>query len=444
MKLIINNQIVIENPSADVKDYCRNNLIIDNPDYLLAERMGRYLGNIEREIYLYSMNGDSYILPFGCLTDVWKLSKGCEYENKIHTFIGNNLVGNINLYDYQQNALNRLILGKNGVLEAPCGSGKTQIGLALIKKLGGRALWLTHTHKLLEQSLDRAKALFSKGDYGTITKGKICMGKDITFATVQTMREIDPLLYRNAFDIIVVDECHHCVGTPTKVHQFYKVVNNCNARYKYGLSATLTRADNMINCVYAILGKKLHSITEQEVGNKIIKAKHTKVEIDLDYDLMDYCEGDGTINYNSLINMLSNDPRRNQVILDYVNGNYEQGKKQMILCHRVSQVEQLARDIQDMGISVSAISGKVKDAKRNYDADVIIATYSLAKEGLDIPDLDVVHFATPQKDKAIVKQSAGRVERNIVGKEQPIVYDYVDNKIGYCQMCYKKRRAILK
>jgi superfamily II DNA or RNA helicase len=75
---------------------------------------------------------------------------------------------------------------------------------------------------------------------------------------------------------------------------------------------------------------------------------------------------------------------------------------------------------------------------------VIYATYALAKEGLDLPNLTRLILATPQKDFAIVKQSVGRIERNITGKAQPVVYDLVDDNITFCIGMFKKRKKILK
>lgn len=445
MKLCIKNNIEIENPSYQLIKYCENNLVVDNPNYIIANRLGHYVGRMEKQLKLYVRNGDKIILPFGCLSSIWAYCKGAQYENKIHTFYGSNMQGNINLYDYQEKALKSLINGKNGVLEAPCGSGKTQIGLQLIKSIGGKALWLTHTKKLLSQSLERAKAYFT-GDFGTITDGKVNIGKDITFATVQTMRALDTSVYANEFDIVIIDECHHCVGTPTKVMQFYQVISNINARYKYGLSATLTRSDNLTKCIYFLIGRKLHTITEREVGSKIIKAKHIKVEWSKKYNIEDYCLPDGMIDFASLTALLSDDEERNEYIISKVIEQYRKGKKQMILCSRINQIDTLARILskEDKDIKVSVITGKVKAKEREYDTDVIIATFALAKEGLDIPSLDCVHFASPQKDKAIVKQSAGRVERNIEGKEQPLIFDYVDTDIDYCLRAYKIRERILK
>lgn len=441
MKITIANDIKIENPNDAIKEYCNKKLTIDNPDYITAERVGRYLGNIEKKIKLYVKNGSSLILPFGCLKDVWKIRGDSSYELKFHSFNGSFMEGHINLYSYQEKALNSLISGKNGVLQAPCGSGKTQIGLQLIKSIGGRALWLTHTKKLLDQSKARCE-LYFKGDFGTITQGQINLGKDITFATVQTMSKIDPSIYKDEFDIVIVDECHHCVGSPTKVMQFYKILTNCNARYKYGLSATLNRADNMICSVFYILGEVLYTIPKSDVGDKIIKAEHCKIDISIKYNMKDYLDTDGTIDTNKLIALLSGDYERNNIIISNVLKMATSEHKQLILCHRVKQAEYLYEELSK-NVSCNLVIGKISDKKRCFDAQVIIATYSLAKEGLDIPELDVLHLATPQKNESTTLQSVGRIERNIEGKGTPVCFDYVDITIPYCLNLYKVRRRIL-
>ena len=443
MELLIKNDIEIVNPTPYVLNWCEENLVIDNPDYIIANRLGRYVGRMEKKLQLYVRNGDRLLVPYGCLKKIWSISKGATFQCLFPIFKGNKMQGHISLYDYQEKALKMLLRGKNGVLEAPCGSGKTQIGLQFIKEVGGKALWLTHTKKLLTQSKERAETYF-EGDFGTITDGKVNIGKDITFATVQTMRALDPKVYANEFDIVVVDECHHCVGTPTKVMQFYQVLTNLNCRYKLGLSATLTRSDKMTKCIFHIIGEKLHTITEQEVGSKIIKAKHVKVEVLEDYPIESYCQPDGMIDFGKMVTLLSQDERRNGIICAQVMHYHKMGKKQLVLCLRLDQIDYLKKLFSQYGLKVNVITGRVKQKERDYGGDVIIATYAIAKEGLDIPLLDVVHFTMPQKDKSIVKQSAGRVERNYVGKPQPLVIDYVDMNIPYCLKAFEVRRRILK
>jgi superfamily II DNA or RNA helicase len=76
----------------------------------------------------------------------------------------------------------------------------------------------------------------------------------------------------------------------------------------------------------------------------------------------------------------------------------------------------------------------MRSGKKRY----LFATYSLAKEGLDIPRLDRLYLTTPQKDYAIVTQSIGRIARTCEGKEDPIAYDYVDPMTNTVK-AFKKR-----
>jgi len=441
MRTRIGNNIKIYEPSADVIKYCNDNLTITNPNYIKAERLGLNMKYMKPTFNIYHKSYDSYILPFGCIAYIYKYISQGTIETNFCDLKPNLMQGNIKLYDYQERALNSLLRCKNGVLKAPCGSGKTNIGLQLIKELGLKALWLTHTRDLLTQSKERCEAYF-KGDFGTITDGKIDIGRDITFATVQTLSKVDPQYYRDEFNVVVVDECHKVVNDPKKVMMFYKVIDNLNCRYKFGLSATTKREDGLEKCMFACLGRQVHEIQESEIGDKIIHALHIREDVNLDYDLLDYVKEDGTIDYNALIDILSNRRERNEQIVENVI-KYA-SRRQLLLVHRVAHANLLNEMLREQGIDSIAITGKIKSSNRDFNHQVIIATYTLAKEGLDIPELEILHLATPQKNNIATKQSAGRVERNIAGKKQPLIIDYVDNNIPYCIGCFKKRKRILK
>ena len=82
---------------------------------------------------------------------------------------------NINLYPYQEEAVKRALSVKNGVVVMPCGAGKTQTALEIIARVGGKALWLTHTYDLLHQSMNRAKSVLNAplASYGMISNGRV-------------------------------------------------------------------------------------------------------------------------------------------------------------------------------------------------------------------------------------------------------------------------------
>lgn len=75
---------------------------------------------------------------------------------------------------------------------------------------------------------------------------------------------------------------------------------------------------------------------------------------------------------------------------------------------------------------------------RNGKKTIMFASYSLAKEGLDIPRLERLFMVSPQKDYAIVTQAIGRIARTYKGKKDPICYDFVDNSI-YFKKSFLKR-----
>ena len=134
------------------------------------------------------------------------------------------------------------------------------MGLEIVARIGGRALWLTHTQDLLNQSMTRAKSVLGNIGQGTITEGKVNCGDGITFATVQTLSKIDLTEHRDYWDVIICDECHHAAGSPTKVTQFYKVLSNLKALYKIGLTATPKRADGLEESMFALLGDIIYEV----------------------------------------------------------------------------------------------------------------------------------------------------------------------------------------
>ena len=105
MKLIIGNEITVINPNAAVIEYCNNVLTLPNPNYVIALRLNKNVRFLDKEIKLYARVGDSFILPYGTLQDIWEIRGACEYELQFHAYHGNNIVGGIKLYDYQERAL---------------------------------------------------------------------------------------------------------------------------------------------------------------------------------------------------------------------------------------------------------------------------------------------------------------------------------------------------
>lgn len=446
MKIIVSNNIRVQDPDEKIKDYAEKSLVIQNPDYTRNERLGYSNYNTPRFLVFYEINGSELILPFGCLTDLFKMYPLNLFENRI--VLGKKVTyrSKIKLFDYQKEVAEKSYLRKNGIIVMPAGSGKTQTALELISKLGLKTLWITHTIDLLNQSYDRAQSNFENVGLGKIANGKINIGTHITFATVQTLKSIDLQEYADEWDCVIVDECHRVCGTPAKAGMFYKVINKLVARYKYGLTATPYRnIKGSEKAMFSLLGKTIIELEKDVIGDRIIPATIMKVETSFN-EIPEDCEDtDGTIKYANLTTALAKDIKRNTLIIDLLykcKDNYT-----LVLTDRVEQMYFLQRSI----CYGNVIDGKTKkEARENAIQEVregkervLFATYGLAKEGLDIPRLDRLILASPHRDKATIIQSVGRIERKFENKAKPICYDLVD-PIQYFRSMYKNRKSYYK
>lgn len=455
MEAIVGEEIVIRGYTAEANSFFTSKLTFDNPEYAKKLNSGRWIGNTPKKLSLIQRDGDNLIIPFGMLPEIFSHKKA--FDGIYHSF--GTTVGAIDYsstiqpYEYQEEAIQAAIAARQGVIVAPCGAGKTQIGLEVAARIGGRTLWLTHTHDLLSQSMERAKTYFglSKEDYGTITAGKIDIGRAITFATVQTMNKIDLQKLKDKWDVVIVDECHHAVGTPTQVMMFYHVISSLKARYKFGLTATPKRSDGLSPCMFALIGPRICEIDRSAVEGATcpvrVIVRKTEYAPDMERILMP----DGTISYPRFISdVISSRGRNDMIVEDVVNAE----GTCLILTDRIQHIELLHKKLEERGVKAvsltAATSKKAKEERENAIfalnsrcVKVLIATYALAKEGLDVPSLDNLFMATPQKNDTIVTQSAGRVARKAPGKERGTIYDYED-RFSMLVGWQRKRNTIYK
>lgn len=461
MKTIISNNIEIIDYTDAIYNWCKENLVVINPVWEQLVKNGKEdtirRKHVPKDLNLFVKKVDRLIIPFGCLWGIWDFIKDSPFQTKFNE-VGDLSIKNMpcpwELFDYQEDAIQEILKNKGGILSSGCGSGKTISGIEMIHRIGKRALWIVHTKDLLKQAAKDMKNLYPNIDIGYITDGKVEMGRDITISTVQTLDKINPSIYAEEFGTVVVDECHHVSGSPTYSKMFQRVIDNIAARWKIGLSATAYRNDSLTKTMFTTLGmnRKDGFVPAYQVARDRIKtldAEHIPIYLDTEFSY-DTLKEDGTINYNSLIDYLSQDEYRNNAIIENVLEKNKEGRKQALLCLRVYHCEHLYKRLKEEGLRVELITGKTAAKKREKalneidDWDVIVSTVSLFKEGINIKPLDTVHLCSPIKDEAAVVQIPGRCERVMPNKKQPQLYDYVDSKYPYCISAHKKRVRCIK
>lgn len=454
----IKNELIIDNPTSAMREWCRNNLIIPNPQYAKAEAMGKWTGNIPKTLQMYYAVGSQLRLPFGIARKFYKLFKNdvSQISALFAPVRRKTYNSSINLREYQKNAVEAALKARNGVLVAPCGSGKSEMGLEIAARIGGRTLWIVHTWDLANQILNRAAMRYNipKESYGQIAAGKVNIGDVFTVATVQTLSRVDLAKIQNEFDCIIVDECQHVCSSADKVTQFEKVITNLCAPYLYGITATPYRADGLERCMFALLGDIIHEVPQCAVAGNTVPVRVKFVDTGYKPDVDNITDGDGTLNYAKLISDITENKDRNAVIVGEIQRAAQNGAV-LVLSDRLQHLDVLEKRscaifpyrTARLGIA-STKAEKERRARilthlNNGLLNVVFATYKLAKEGLDVPNLRTVVLACPVKDKTTVIQSAGRVARKAEGKEYGTVIDFSDD-FGLLYGYEKKRRGYYK
>ena len=451
MKVTISNEIRIQEPSKELLETVRRELTMLNPEYTKKQRMGLWTGRTDAQLYFYYVDGLNLVIPCGAGKLVKPyLNNSTEVEQDLADNGSLEYPGIIPLYDYQDPAVDTMVQAGCGILQSPCGSGKTQMGIALAAKLQRKTLWVTHTSDLLNQSYDRAKQYFPESILGKITEGRVHIGSHMTFATVQTLSKLDLLKYKYAWDVVIVDECHRVSGTPASAKMFYRVISSLAARYKYGLSATVHRADGLIKSTFAVIGDVQYKVPDEAVKEKTMQVKIMRRETNVKINRC-CLDTDGTLVYSKLIPYLTGNIDRCRLIVDDLVRNQEHYS--LILSDRLQHLQLLMSlfpdELKQYSVMIDGkMTSKIAKARRIQAIEdmrmgkkhFLFASYGLAKEGLDIPRLDRLYLTTPKKDFAVVTQSIGRIARTFEGKTEAVCYDYVDD-IQFCENQWKRRKT---
>ena len=451
MKITISNELYIQDPLPELIHWTRENLVIPNPEYSKKQRMGLWIGNTEPQLYLFYVDGDVLALPCGVGKEIRQfISEDTVIQQDLADNGKIEYPGQVPLYEYQKIAVEAMRKAGCGILQSPCGSGKTQMGIALAARIGKKTLWVTHTADLLTQSYERAEQYYPRELLGKITAGRVQIGSHLTFATVQTLSKLDLQKYKYTWDVIIVDECHRVSGTPSSMKMFYRVMSSLAARYKYGLSATVHRSDGLIKSTFAVLGDVKYRVPDEAVAEKTMQVRILRRDTGVRIN-RSCLDTDGTLVYSKLMGYLIENTKRNDLILSDLVEN--QNHFNLILSDRLLHLQQIMAAMPaEVRRYAVMIDGKMTSKKakadrmraieemRSGEKHFLFASYNLAKEGLDIPRLDRLYLVTPKKDYAVVTQGIGRIARVFDGKADAVCYDYVDD-IQFCENQWKRRKT---
>jgi len=324
------------------------------------------------------------------------------------------------LRPYQEEALVRFLGTKSGgVLSMPCGYGKTCTSLAIAARVGLRVMIIVHKEFLANQWRENIARFCPGSSIGLIQGEKEDLEHDFVICMIQTLcsREHKEDLF-DSIGLLIVDECHH-IGAAAFSQTMFKLC----PKYTLGLSATPDRKDGLSNVLYLFLGPQFFLIENKDMKNvHVVKIVYNPKDRSLPLNRI------GKLSMVDIITRLIELDDRNDIIYNIVKENKD--RSILILTDRRDHAKEIHSSISDSSLYIGGM--KEDELKKSSQKNVIIATYSLAHEGLDIPHLDTIILATPHSD---VKQAVGRIMR---GASDPIIYDIVDT-LGPLFGMWKKR-----
>jgi superfamily II DNA or RNA helicase len=425
VELHVGAMLTIHGLPDSVEDAVKCANTFTNPEFVRKERLGLWTGATDEWIQLYHYTPEGHLtVPRGTLPLVVGLcrERGIKYDITDGTVCPplDVTLAPGRLFDYQERGLTDLLKRETGLLEAPTGSGKTNIALSVIPRVTTPTLILTHTGELFRQTLVRVR------DWLGVEAGALGAGKwelrPITVAMIQTLARRDLRTIAAYFGCVLIDECHHAPAWT-----WAGILNQLPARYRYGFTATAWRKDGLHPLMFRTIGNITAKISVSEVrcAGKIVAPTIETVRTEFYFDLED------TTKWPRMITALVQDEARNALIVDEVRDRLQAQTRALILSDRVEHVTTLAALLEDLRpvILTGVLTKSERDAAMRAvraGAQLTIATSSLLGEGVDVPGWDLLFLATPMAGGPRTLQAIGRVSRAAPGKDRAVVIDFVD------------------
>jgi superfamily II DNA or RNA helicase len=342
------------------------------------------------------------------------------------------------LRDYQKPIVKKwLKAAKNkggGLIEADCGAGKTCMAIWLIAQLKKKTLIIVHKDFLLRQWKERLEQFMPAAKIGRIQGPIIDVeGKDVVIGMLQSlsMKDYDQTLFLD-FGFTIIDEVHHI-----SAEVFSRVLFKAVTKYMLGLSATMNRQDGLSKVFKMFIGNVEACWKRGPQENVKVKAiNYVNDDPDFSRNLRNYR---GQPDYVKMISKICEYTPRTEFILSVVQDIWTKNNNQqiMIIGHRKKQLTYIHDAIKHRGFATVGyyIGGmKEKDLKITEGENIVVATYKMAEEALDIKSLTTIVMSTPKKD---VRQAVGRILRK--GGEK-LVIDFIDQHDIFKRHWDKRRR----
>jgi superfamily II DNA or RNA helicase len=318
----------------------------------------------------------------------------------------------------------------------------TTMAINIMCELRVRTMVVVHKAFLMDQWRERIRQFAPQARIGRIQGSTMDVeGCDVVLAMLQSLcRKVYPPSVTAGFGLMVVDECHH-MGAEVFSRALQRVV----CRVSLGLSATVERRDGLTKVFLWHLGDVVyHMAGRSDDGSVTVQVRRYLHPRAASIGCPQLHNGKPDL--PKMVGAIVEDSGRNDFLCAMLAELGAAGRKTLVLSERRAHLHSLRDRLQRNGAdSVGLYYGGLSAAvlKESEACRVVLGTYSMAQEGLDIPGLDSLILATP---KGEVTQAVGRIlrDRPETRRHSPLVLDVVDSIIfdGFFERQARKRKAM--
>lgn len=472
VRIVLADRIYIDSSgmSNKTKRQLRRMATFSNKQYFQNQAMDMPNYDESRFIYLGSDEGKYIVLPRGLREDIQKKfdNAGIRYKIEDKRTQGREL--NISfkgeLRESQIPAAETMLENETGILHAATAFGKTVVCCDMIARRGISTLILVDRADLMNQWIKRLDEFLDideelpeyqtktgrtrkrKSLIGNLQGARDTLTGIVDVAMIRSLKKKDgfhPMLKEYAQ--VYFDECHHAASESA-----IEVLQEINAKYVYGVTATPKRGDGKEKINEFLLGPIRYRFTakdraEEQNIDHLVYPRFTRTVKPHHLSKTPY----GNDAYELIRN---NDVRDEQIIRD-VADCVQAGRTPVVLTKYVDHANKLSERLKKYADRLILLTGangtkvrraQVKELNEVDDSDslILVGTGSLLGEGFDFPRLDTLFMATPVSGENVVEQYVGRLNRDYDGKENVIVYDYVDSHIPKFDKMYAARLKAYK
>ena len=474
LHIILANGIYVDNTNlnAAMQNRIRRMAAFSNPVFYKNQAIGTSNYDTARWIYLGKDHLSGYIqIPRGLQDELWEHIKQADIDYEMEDERQQGRKINVDfkgeLRPEQDKALKELIRYDNGILHAATAFGKTVVSSAIIAQKKINTLIILESSALIEQWKEALEKFLNINEglptYETKT-GRVRKRKSL-IGTLQGAHDsmtgiIDIAMagslckkgkyhkMMNEYGLVLIDECHHSAS-----ETIANVLKEVKAKYVYGVTATPKRGDGLEKINYMLIGPIRYSYTAKE------KAKEQGIQHLVYPRFTRTVPPRGVItdkmHPNEAYEIIHNNDVRDEQIIEDVKNCVAAGRTPVVLSRYKDHSEKFYERLKGYADHVFLMTGnnskkehrKILEQMHQVDKNeslILIATGSLVGEGFDFPRLDTLFMATPVSFRGVVEQYAGRLNRDYAGKENVIIYDYVDNHIPMFNNMYMKRLKAYK